>query len=60
MIFLGTRSCWLRFGLFGLMFWAGCAAQVMFGGAHTLDSSGCLMRLEAPDQVRGGLGIRVG
>ncbi|MES2432313.1 MAG: hypothetical protein V4586_00630 [Pseudomonadota bacterium] len=35
LIVSGTRSRWLRFGLFCLMFWAGYAALVLFGGvAH--------------------------
>lgn len=32
LIVSGTRSRWLRFGLFCLMFWAGYAALVLFGG----------------------------
>lgn len=32
LIVSGTRSRWLRFGLFCLMFWAGYAALVLFAG----------------------------
>ena len=32
LIVSGARSRWLRFGLFCLMFWAGYAALVLFGG----------------------------
>ena len=36
LIVSGTRSRWLRFGLFCLMFWAVYAAFVLFGGvAHS-------------------------
>lgn len=34
LIVSGTRSRWLRFGLFCLMFWAGYAALVLFAGVR--------------------------